>query len=238
MTVDLIAYTQRVVPTSDKNPLDIVEEAASICYDSSMTDDYKIAKGCKASGHYSVLEHINFTFYVKDVSRALLAQISRHRHISMSCRSQRYCSEDGFKYVNPFTGEDADVFDNMMSDIDTDYQTLKKYHNAKNEDARAVLPNACCTEFYITMNARALIEMSHLRLCSRAQKEIREMFTEMKREVAQVCPEVASWMVPSCEANPKYPFCPEGRGCCGRHPLLADVYKPIEKNKEVVDGNT
>ena len=109
MTVDLIAYTQRVVPTSDKNPLDIVEEAASICYDSSMTDDYKIAKGCKASGHYSVLEHINFTFYVKDVSRALLAQISRHRHISMSCRSQRYCSEDGFKYVNPFTGEDADV---------------------------------------------------------------------------------------------------------------------------------
>lgn len=77
---------------------------------------------CTISGHYSVLEHINFTFYVKDVSRALLAQISRHRHISMSCRSQRYCSEDGFKYVNPFTGEDADVFDNMMSDIDTDYQ--------------------------------------------------------------------------------------------------------------------
>lgn len=166
-----------------------------------------------------------------DVSRALLAQISRHRHISMSCRSQRYCSEDGFKYVNPFTGEDADVFDNMMSDIDTDYQILKKYHNAKNEDARAVLPNACCTEFYITMNARALIEMSHLRLCSRAQKEIREMFTEMKKEVAQVCPEVANWMVPSCEANPKYPFCPEGRGCCGRHPRLADVYKPIEKKQ-------
>ena len=42
------------------------------------------------------------------------------------------------------------------------------------------------------------------------------MFTEMKKEVAQVCPEVANWMVPSCEANPKYPFCPEGRGCCGR----------------------
>ena len=88
------------------------------------------------------------------------------------------------------------------------------------------------------MNARALIEMSHLRLCSRAQKEIREMFTEMKKEVAQVCPEVANWMVPSCEANPKYPFCPEGRGCCGRHPRLADVYKPIEKNKEVIDANT
>ena len=238
MIVDLIAYTQRVVPTSDKNPLDIVEEAASICYDSSMTDDYKIAKGCKASGHYSVLEHINFTFYVKDVSRALLAQLSRHRHISLSVRSQRYCSEDNFNYVNPF-GEQhgGDVFDDMMSNIANDYKLLKNL-GATNEDARAVLPNACCTEFYVTINARSLIEMSHLRLCTRAQAEIRSMFTMMKKAVATICPELAAWMVPSCEANPKYPFCPEGRGCCGRHPRLADVYKPIEKNKEVIDGNT
>ncbi|MFQ9889275.1 MAG: FAD-dependent thymidylate synthase [Streptococcus sp.] len=109
MTVDLIAYTQRVNASWEKNPLDIVEEAASICYDSSMTDDYKIAKGCKASGHYSVLEHISFTFYVGDVSRALLAQISRHRHISLSVRSQRYCSESNFDYDNPFIGEDGEV---------------------------------------------------------------------------------------------------------------------------------
>lgn len=238
MTVDLIAYTQRVVPTSDKNPLDIVEEAASICYDSSMTEDYKIAKGCKASGHFSVLEHISFTFYVGDVSRALLAQISRHRHISLSVRSQRYCSESNFDYDNPFIGEDGEVFDQMMTDIKNDYRILKDYHHFKNEDARMVLPNACFTEFYITMNARSLIEMSHLRMCSRAQAEIQKLFRMMKQEVARVCPEVANWMVPSCEANPKYPFCPEGRGCCGRHPKLADVYKPNEKNKEVTDGNT
>ena len=229
MTVDLIAYSRRPGFQENQNPLSIVEEAASICYDSKPTETFRIAKGCKATGHQSVLEHISFTFCVTGASRALLAQLSRHRHISLSVMSQRYCDMDNFNYVNPFTGEDADVFDNMMSDIKNDYRILKEYHGAKNEDARAVLPNACCTEFYVTINARSLIEMSHLRLCSRAQLEIRTMFTLMKKAVEPVCPELAAWMVPSCEANPKYPFCPEGNRCCGRHPRLADVYKPVEE---------
>lgn len=225
MNVDLIAYSRRPGFQEDQNPLSIVEEAASICYDSQPTENYRIAKGCKATGHRSVLEHISFTFCVTGASRALLAQLSRHRHISLSVRSQRYCSEDNFNYVNPFDGEDAEIFDGMMNNIANDYRILKEYHNAANEDARAVLPNACCTEFYVTINARSLIEMSHLRLCSRAQSEIRSMFTMIKKVIEPVCPELAAWMVPSCEANPKYPFCPEGNRCCGRHPKLADVYK-------------
>lgn len=225
MTVDLIAYSRRPGFQEDQNPLSIVEEAASICYDSQPTETFRIAKGCKATHHDSVLEHISFTFCVTGASRALLAQLSRHRHISLSVRSQRYCSEDNFNYVNPFDGEDAEVFDGMMNNIANDYRILKEYHNAANEDARAVLPNACCTEFYVTINARSLIEMSHLRLCTRAQAEIRSMFTMMRKVIEPVCPELAAWMVPSCEANPKYPFCPEGNRCCGRHPKLADVYK-------------
>lgn len=231
MTVTLVAYSQPVAQGADKNPLSIAELAASVCYDSEPTDTYRIAKGCKATGHRSVLEHVSFTFHVEGVSRALLAQLSRHRHISLSVRSQRYCAESNFDYVNPFDGreEESWVFDNMMKDIANDYHILKDIHGMKNEDARAVLPNACCTELYVTINARSLIEMSHLRLCTRAQSEIRFMFAAMKEQVATVCPELAAWMVPSCEANPKYPFCPEGSRCCGRHPKLADVYKPVEK---------
>lgn len=229
MEVKLISYSQPVNSDGDKNPLSIAELAASVCYDSEPTDTYRIVKGCKATGHRSVLEHISFTFEVSGVSRALLAQLSRHRHISLSVQSQRYVSMDNFDYVNPFSGEDADVFKDMMASIAADYYILKKYHNTANEDARAVLPNACCTKFYVTINARSLIEMSHLRLCTRAQSEIRSMFQLIKNQVATVCPELAAWMVPSCEANPKYPFCPEGNRCCGRHPKLADVYKTVEK---------
>ena len=149
MEVKLISYSQPVKKDADKNPLSIAELAASVCYNSQPTETYRIVKGCKATGHQSVLEHISFTFHVTDISRALLAQLSRHRHISLSVRSQRYCSEDNFKYVNPFSGEDADIFDGMMTDAANNYRILKEYHNAANEDARAVLPNACCTELYV-----------------------------------------------------------------------------------------
>ena len=229
MEVKLISYSQPVNPDGDKNPLSIAELAASVCYDSEPTDTYRIVKGCKATGHRSVLEHISFTFEVSSVSRALLAQLSRHRHISLSVQSQRYVSMDNFDYVNPFDEQHGgDVFDDMMGNIANDYKLLKNL-GAANEDARAVLPNACCTKLYVTINARSLIEMSHLRLCTRAQSEIRSMFQLIKSQVATVCPELAAWMVPSCEANPKYPFCPEGNRCCGRHPKLADVYKTVEK---------
>ena len=96
MEVELVAYSQPVKKDGDKNPLSIAELAASVCYDSEPTETYRIAKGCKATGHRSVLEHISFTFHVEGVSRALLAQLSRHRHISLSVRSQRYCEENNF----------------------------------------------------------------------------------------------------------------------------------------------
>ena len=55
-----------------------------------------------ASGHLSVLEHASFTFGISGVSRALLAQVTRHRIASFSVQSQRYVSLDkGFGYVVP-----------------------------------------------------------------------------------------------------------------------------------------
>lgn len=165
MEVELVAYSQPVKKDGDKNPLSIAELAASVCYDSEPTETYRIAKGCKATSHTSVLEHISFTFHVEGVSRALLAQLSRHRHISLSVQSQRYVDMNDFGYVNPFDEQHGgDVFNDMMANIANDYKLLKNL-GAANEDARAVLPNACCTEFYVTINARSLIEMSHLRLC-------------------------------------------------------------------------
>lgn len=74
------------------------------------------------------------------------------------------------------------------------------------------------------MNARALIEASYERLCSRAQWEIRELFKRMQVEVGTVCPEIANWMAPKCEKHADYPFCTEKKSC-GRHPKLSEVYK-------------
>lgn len=184
-------------------------------------------EGCVClCGNCSVLEHISFTFHVKGVSRALLAQLSRHRHISLSVQSQRYnVYDDGFGYVNPFM-EGTVAYDFFESDISELQDNYNRYivMGEKPENARAVLPNACCTELFLTMNARALIEASNKRLCTRAQSEIREMFQKMKEQVSIYSPMIANWMVPQCEKNEKYPFCPEHKSC-GRHPKLSEVYK-------------
>ena len=222
MTVELIAYTQR--PGGSGNPVDVVEQAAAVCYDSKPTRSARIALACARSGHLSVWEHINFTFHVSDVSRALLTQLTRHRHASFSVRSQRYCREDGFTYINPFLGQDQPDaqrdFEVIVDFAAQGYEALLR-DGAKPEDARMVLPNACCTELYLTCNGRALIEMSHKRLCSRAQREIRELFSAMKMTVCEVCPELARLMRPQCMQY-EVPFCPEHNGC-GLYPTLREV---------------
>ena len=223
MKVELVGFSQMVNVHGD--PMALAELAASVCYDSKPTERCSIVRQCIASGHMSVLEHVSFTFHIEGISRACLAQLSRHRHISLSVRSQRYCREDNFQYVNPLPDGSygARVFESYMEDARANYVDMVDAGVAP-EDARAVLPNACCTELYMTANARALIEMSHLRMCNRAQEEIRTMFGKMKEEVEQVSPEIAKMMVPQCEVNPSYPFCTE-RESCGRHKTLKEVYK-------------
>ena len=221
MEVELIAKT---CPINGYSDMQVVEQAACVCYNSEPTPDYRIAKACYNSGHLSTWEHISFTFHIKGVSRALLAQLSRHRHISLSVRSQRYCREDGFEYVTPkLSKADKELYDDFIDREKTFYQTMV-HEDIKPEDARMLLPNDCCTELYMTMNARALIEASNKRLCTRAQSEIREMFQKMKEQVSIYSPMIANWMVPQCEKNEKYPFCPEHKSC-GRHPKLSEVYK-------------
>ena len=237
MQVELIAYSMPVSGRYKCNPLmKVVEQCASVCYDSEPDfQDYRIAKGCAKTGHMSVFEHAYFTFHVSGISRACLAQLSRHRHLSLSVRSQRYCDEsgNGVRCIIPkaFNDEQLEIAMQTYNEEIDKYQVLLASGAAK-EDARMVLPNAMETELYMSANARALIEASHLRLCNRAQEEIRTMFCKMKEEVKQVSPEIAEMMVPKCELNKNYPFCTE-RKSCGKHPQLSEVYGKCNGNCEV-----
>lgn len=231
MQVELIAYSMPIKGRC--NPMAIVERCASVCYDSEPDyDKFRISKGCAKTGHMSVFEHAYFTFRVAEISRACLAQLTRHRHFSFSVRSQRYCDESTIGCIIPptVTEEQYDILMQSYSDSIDKYAFLTSSGMAK-EDARMVLPNAAETELYMSMNARALIEASHLRLCNRAQDEIRTMFGVMKGEVKLVSPEIADMMVPKCEVNPSYPFCTERKSkSCGKHPPLSEVYGKCKCN--------
>lgn len=238
MNVKLVSCSQPVSPlswTDSTDPVALVEQAASICYNSMPTKSFAIAEACYKSGHTSVWEHIHFMFLVTGVSRSLLAQLTRHRIAGFSVRSQRYCNEYEFGFVEPSKIEANSYMHNCFHDAmdfsHVRYQELVDL-GAKKEDARAVLPNACQTSLYISANARALFSMSNLRLCSRAQEEIRELFRLMKSEVANISPLTASHMVPKCQINAPYIFCTEN-DCCGRAPRLSDVYAADLEKPEV-----
>lgn len=151
------------------------------------------------SGHTSTLEHLTYTFAVEGVSRALLAQLTRHRvGFSFSVQSQRYVrmgSTDkigGFDYVVPKTIKDNDekeeLFESVMSQIQLYYDTLRKL-GVPAEDARSILPNAACTNLVLTVNLRSLLDFySKRRKGKGAQHEITELAERLREEVVKVEP--------------------------------------------------
>ena len=100
----------------------------------------------------------------------------------------------------------------LMAEGLPEKQARAKASKQANEDARFVLPNACETKMVVTMNARSLQNFFHLRCCSRAQWEIRQLAEEMLRLVYPVAPHLFRTAGPACVSGP----CPEGRMCCGR----------------------
>lgn len=212
-----------------ENPTMAMEEAASNCYNSKPSEKGKIVEACYKNGHHSILEFCDFTFHIEGVSRALLAQLTRHRVASFAVRSQRYCGENNFKFVIPPSinkPEVLNLYNNTMNYLKEVYKKLQNM-GIPNEDARMILPNACETIIEIKMNYRELIHFMGLRLCNRAQWEIRELAKAMKKEIENYSEDgkkLAKRLVPKCYTNPDFPFCTEYE-CCGLAPRLKDIYK-------------
>lgn len=226
MTVKLTNYTQ--------NPMTAIDEAAANCYNTDITKDGyqegRLMRGCINSGHLSVTEFAQFTFHIEGVSRALTHQLVRHRLASFAQRSQRYCGENEFEYVIPHTIEKNNnlklAYIDFMKKINQMYTDLQEL-GIPNEDARMVLPNACCSSIEVSMNFRQLMHFMNERLCTRAQWEIRELALAMKKAVEEECPYLAKYLVPKCEKESLY-FCPE-RQSCGRHKTVQEIKERLEE---------
>lgn len=213
--------------------------------------DEKVSKfiGHLASlGHSSTFEHASFTFAIEGVSRALLAQLTRHRiGASYSVQSQRYVSMEGFSVVEPpAIWEDdylSEIFSRGLEAAADTYNDLRdllidKYveegmdkgaaEKKANEDARYILPNAATTRLILTMNARSLLHFFSLRGCNRAQWEIRELAERMLKLVYPIAPNLFANAGPGCVSEGK---CPEGSMSCGRATEVADKYSAIKEGE-------
>lgn len=213
------------------SPEEVVALGARLCYSKARVDDLlervstrdqtDFVNRIMGMGHDSVLEHASFTFGIEGVSRVLLAQITRHRLASFSVQSQRYVSyESGFGYIVPPKIEalGAEAVAEFEQQMDTLHQWYTRWQEklgtgeGGNEDARFVLPGACETRMMVTMNVRELRHFFSLRMCTRAQWEIRALANEMHRLCMEVAPALFANAGPGCLRG----ACPEGEKTCGR----------------------
>ena len=284
---------------STPNPIDIMWTAARTCYsekspielsefnnlypdaiETDMTLEYKelmtakrwkLVKAVLGSGHSSIAEQISFTFAIEGVSRALLAQLTRHRAgVVFSVQSQRYVEiKEDYHYLEDLnfnlyppepdyeksyeeTEKETQELSNKLKEILNKYfvgvndNNMKQYlddlikylydvhpmfGNMKPEDARMGLPNAAKTNITMTINFRELMHICNLRLCKRAQKEIRDLFKLIKEEVTKVDKRLGDLLVPTCEING---VCYEHK-CCGRKPHIDEVMSVYNNHKNDVD---
>lgn len=232
--------------SNTENPEKIVAAAAKLCYSSKVDIDSLLSdltpekvdsfiNRLRDLKHESPFEHASFTFGIEGVSRALSHQLVRSRLASFSQRSQRYCSEESFEYVIPESIKKnpaaLDEFKHLMDKIKNSYGLLESL-GVPQEDARAVLPNACATRLVMTMNVRELWHFFNTRCCTRAQLEIRTMANQMLAILKKQHPFLFKNSGAICDS---LGYCPEGKMSCGKAPTLEsiiDFYR--EKNKKTI----
>ena len=214
-----------------ENMLKTIYTACRTCYSAlspyeiyNSTDDeekmLKLIERVISSGHYSTIEHIQVSFAISNVSRACTHQLVRHRHMSFSQKSQRYVKEKGqFDYIIPPTiarnEELKSKFVNFMGEISKLYSEFTDA-GIPAEDVRAVLPNAAASSIVASLNLREMIHLANLRLCTRAQYEIRTLIKMMCDELLKEEPWLKPYLVPKCE---RLGYCDEDKSC-GRMPQL------------------
>lgn len=226
-------------------PDELIASAAKLCYAAETGEILeqdpegagKFVAMLSRMGHLSPIEHAAFTFYIEGVSRAMTHQLVRHRIASYSQRSQRYVRHAAFDYVIPpqidgktvktengeidaseFFAETMDIIAERYSLLN---QALGDKGEKSNEDARYVLPNACETKIFVTMNARELLHFFEERLCQRAQWEIRGVADRMLELSKQEAPAVFGGVGPKCVRLGK---CPEGKMTCGKFAEMKEKY--------------
>ena len=194
--------------------------AAATCTRSG--EPYKALKHSLKSGHESVLEHVSFTFRIRGISRACLAQLTRHRLASFSVQSQRYVRLEEPDMVIPESIQESEFlveYQDLFSKAINLYQRMVDT-GIPAEDARYTTTQAVPTTLIVTMNARELRHFFVLRCCNRAQWEIRELADKMLELCREKAPMIFADAGPGCVNGDG---CKEARPCGNPRTALADT---------------
>jgi thymidylate synthase (FAD) len=189
---EVIGYITRVSNPSNQMNFDTVD---------------KLLAYCIRNNHWSPFEHASFTVEIV-TSRAIGAQILRHRSFKFQEFSQRYAaaatvekyparSQDLKNRQNSkddMSDQDKAWFDDAQQEVWE--RAYGKYKEALDkgvakEQARFLLPLATTTVMYMTGDVRCWIHYIELRSAHGTQKEHQDIAIECKRVFTEQFPDVA-----------------------------------------------
>lgn len=170
----------------------VIELGARNCYKSEDkmgegSDERLFNQIVKQHHHDSVVEHGSITLRII-TDRAMLAQITRHRHFSFSVESQRYCNYgkekfgNNVQFIKPFDltkGSDEFLIWRESCAMSEHNYFLLLERKVKPETARSVLPNCTKTEIVMTGNVRSWRQFLQLRTSSHAQRDVQHLAYEI-----------------------------------------------------------
>ena len=203
MKVELISYTQNPIQQMYLAATRCVTAGEVKPSDPETME--RVVEKCLNAGHLTVAEFVDFTFSIEGITRSCSHQLVRHRHASFCQMSERrvkigtpeeysmvrntiddvspisWPKEETTKIIEKYfsiTCNDNELKQAIMDSLFVrfcDYWELIQC-GLSVEQARAVLPECTLTNLYMHVNFRALIEMAKLRLCGKAELEIRQLF--------------------------------------------------------------
>jgi thymidylate synthase (FAD) len=192
---DLIAHAARVSNPSNQ----MATETAP-----------RLLKYCIKHHHWSIFETVSATFEIV-TSRAIAAQILRHRSFTFQEFSQRYAKSSEME-LYPARRQDPKNKQNSVDDmdqVDRDWfemaqhrvwqQSAALYQEALDrgvakEQARFLLPLSTQTTLYMTGNLRNWLHYVDLRAAEGTQLEHREIALAIKEELKKQFPNVCEAM--------------------------------------------
>lgn len=164
------------------------EYAGRNCYASQdrITDDsyFTFINNLIKRGHEAPLEFADITFDLT-TSRAVLAELTRHRLVSFCVESQRYIQEaktGDITFIKPewYNVEDeaTTVWQNQIQSVEDAYKELIAL-GCKPEQAREVLPNSTACRIIMKANLREWRHIFELRTSKFAYPQMRTLATQM-----------------------------------------------------------
>lgn len=162
----------------------------------------------------SSFEFADYTFEIKNVSRAFTHQVVRTRTASFQQQAMRVVDARDFTYLE---SSDNPRYKKIIEFALEEYGAMIDEGEAV-QDARGVLPIAIHTEIFVKANLRTLSQMAELRLCKRAEGEYQNVFRMMVAEVLKIHPWAEPLLQCYCVKTalcyfPRYTNCPVQKFC-------------------------